>query len=322
MDQEALEKRRIYIYLAISFGIAWITGLVIFLTGGLANSPMIGKNTSLALILLATTYMGAPALANLLTRIITKEGWQNAYLRPKFKSGWVYWLAAWVGPGILTLFGALVFFLIFPKFYDSNLTVLRGMIESSATAAGQDIPAISPWIIVVAQTVQALLIAPLINSLFTFGEEFGWRAYLQPKLLKMMDGRKAILLMGIIWGVWHWPAILMGHNYGLVYPGAPWLGPLAMVWFCIVLGTFIGWVTIKGGSVWPAVIAHAAINGIAGIGALLVQGDVNPLIGPMPMGIVGSVGFTIIMMIILLSSGGLSIPKSTYDDAIAAEKIL
>ena len=321
MENKVLEKKRIYIYLAISFGIAWITGLVIYLTGGLVNSPMVAGNISLALVLLATTYMGAPALANLLTRIITKEGWQNAFLRLNFKRGWRYWLLAWFGPGILTIIGAFVFFLIFPVYYDANLTVLRGMLEGSAATAGLPIAEINPWVIVFAQTIQAMLIAPVLNALPTLGEEFGWRAYLQPKLMNRMDGRRAILLTGVIWGVWHWPAILMGHNYGLVYPGAPWLGPLAMVWFCIVLGTFIGWVTIRGGSVWPAVIAHGAINGIAGIGILLAQGDVNPLLGPMPVGVIGSVGFSIVAMIIMLSSKGLESPKRVIEDAVIVDLI-
>ena len=319
MDNKALEMKRIKIYLAISFGIAWITGLVIYLTGGLADSPKLAGNISLALVLLATTYMGAPALANLLTRIITREGWQNAFLKPKFKSGWRYWLAAWFGPGLLTIAGAFVFFLIFPANYDSGLTMLRGMIEQSSAATGQALPEINPWVIVIAQTIQAILIAPILNAIPTFGEEFGWRAYLQPKLISMMDSRKAILLVGVIWGVWHWPVILMGHNYGLTYPGAPWLGPLAMVWFCIVLGTFIGWVTIRGGSVWPAVIAHAAINGIAAIGALLVQGDVNPLLGPAPTGIIGSIGFSVLAAAILLSAHGLKTQQDVVEDAAAAD---
>lgn len=317
MKNKALDTKRIWIYLAISFGIAWATGLVIYLTGGLVDSPKLAGNISLAFVLLATTYMGAPALANLLTRIITKEGWENAYLRPVFKRSWLYWLLAWVGPGLLTILGAAVFFLFFPQNYDSNLTFLKDMLETSSAATGQALQEINPWIIVIAQTIQAILIAPVINAIPTLGEEFGWRAYLQPKLMSLMDGRNAMLLMGVIWGVWHWPVILMGHNYGLEYPGAPWLGPLAMIWFCFVLGTFIGWLSLKGRSVWPAVIAHAAINGIAGIGALLVQGEVNPILGPMPVGLIGSVGFSIVALVILLSPSGLKLPDEVVADATA-----
>ena len=299
-----LDQKRIFIFLAFAFGIAWTAGLVIYLTGGLVNSPKIFGNLTLAMALLSTMYMGAPTLAHIFTRLITKEGWTNTWLRPNFKRGWLFWLAMWFLPGILTLFGALVFFVIFPQYYDPTLGQLTAMMKASAAAVGQPLPAVNPWIVVAVQTAQALLIAPLINSLFTFGEEFGWRAYLQPKLMAL-GGRKAMLLMGVIWGVWHAPAILMGHNYGLEYPGAPWLGPLAMIWFCFVLGTMLGWATLKAGSVWPAVIGHAAINGIAALGALFVLGNPNPIIGPMPVGLVGSIGFCLLTLILFLLPNGL-----------------
>jgi membrane protease YdiL (CAAX protease family) len=119
-------------------------------------------------------------------------------------------------------------------------------------------------------------------------------------------GRKAMLLIGLIWGVWHWPVILMGHNYGLAYPGAPFLGPLAMVWFTLILGIFLGWATLKGSSVWPAVIGHAAINGIASLGAIFVRGQPNPLLGPLPVGVIGGIGFAIVALLIFISPRGLS----------------
>ena len=100
---------------AFAFGIAWITGLIIYLTGGLTNSPQIVPGISLALVLLATAYMWAPALGNILTRLITREGWKDVGLRPHFKKGWPYWLAGWFLPAVMTLFGAAVFFVLFPQ---------------------------------------------------------------------------------------------------------------------------------------------------------------------------------------------------------------
>lgn len=286
-----MDTKRIYTFLALAFAIAWVTSLVIYLTGGLANSPALveGTGISLALVLLAGPVMWAPALAHLLTRWITGEGWQNLYLRPRLKEGWPYWLAAWFLPGLLTILGLVIYFLLFPGHFDPALGTLREMIS----AAGVELPDINLWTIVAAQVIQALLLAPLVNSPATFGEEFGWRAYLQPKLLPL-GPRKALLWMGLIWGVWHWPVILMGHNYGLDYPGAPFLGPLVMVWFTLVLGIFLGWVAMRSGSVWPAVIGHAAINGIGGLGILFVQGEPNLLLGPAVAGLIGSLGLALL----------------------------
>ena len=71
----------------------------------------------------------------------------------------------------------------------------------------------------------------------------------------------ALLISGVIWGLWHAPLILLGYNY----PGAPgWLGLTAMVGMCIVFGAIFGWLRLRSDSVWPAALAHAAFNGAAG----------------------------------------------------------
>ena len=293
-----VDTKRVLIFLGFAFGIAWITGLVIYLTGGLVNSPVLIEqaNITLALVLLAVVYMWAPALANIFTRLVTREGWANSGLRLNIKRGWPYWLAAWFGPVILTVLGGLVFFAVFPQFFDSQLTVVR----QQFTDLGLPVP--EPLLVVIfAQLAVSVLIAPVINSLFTFGEEFGWRGYLLQKLLPM-GTCKAMIVMGIIWGVWHWPVIAMGHNYGLGYPGAPWLGMLAMVWFTFVVGTFLAWVTVRGGSVWPAVIGHAAVNGIAGAMILFIQGQPSMLLGPAPVGLIGSTAWSVVALWLLFHS--------------------
>ena len=307
---ERLDTKRIGVFLAFAYGIAWAYGLIIYLTGGLANSPQIipGTPITLALVLLAIGYMWAPALAHLLTRLVTREGWRDTFLRPRLRQGWPYWLAAWFVPGLMTIVGAALFFAIFPRFFDPSLSALRRTLEQSVQQTGQELP-FSPWVLVGIQTIAGILVAPLINSLFAFGEEFGWRAYLLPKLLPLGE-RKALLATGVIWGIWHWPVIAMGHNYGLNYPGAPWTGMLVMVWFTVVTGTFLGWAALRGGSVWPAVIGHAAINGISGLGILFVQGEPNSLLGPLPTGLIASVGWTALALWLLAGSRGQLVPMA------------
>jgi len=294
-----LDKRRLLIFLAIAFGIAWATGLVIALTGGIAGSPSLvpGSPYTLAIVLMATAYMGAPAIAHVLTRLITREGWHNLGLRPNFRRGWLFWLAAWVLPAVFTIGGAAVYFLLFPASFDPQLTSVQAML----TQAGASGAAFTPVTLVLFETLQAVLISPLLNSLFTFGEEFGWRAYLLPKLMPL-GSRRAVLVSGVIWGVWHWPVIAMGHNYGLDYPGYPWLGMLLMVLVCIGLGSFLSWVTLRAGSVWPAVIGHAAINGISALGTLALKpGAGNVLLGPLPVGIIGMSAWMLATVLIFAS---------------------
>ncbi|MEA3377288.1 MAG: CPBP family intramembrane glutamic endopeptidase [Chloroflexota bacterium] len=299
-----VDVRRVLIYLGLAFGIAWATSLVIYLTGGLGQSPMLfpEAGVSLALVLLAGPVMWAPAIAHGLTRLLTRERWERVSLRPQLRRAWPYWVAAWLLPGLLTIVGMAAYFLTFPHHYDASLGLLREMLAAQLPE-GAGLEELNVWALAAVQVAQAILIAPILNSVATFGEEFGWRGYLQPELLGL-GTRRALLLTGATWGIWHWPVILMGYNYGFDYPGAPVLGPLAMVWFTVVVGTLLGWLTLRGESVWPAVIGHAALNGVAGLGIIFVRGDPNTLLGPTPVGLIGGIGFTVVAGAILMSVNG------------------
>ena len=103
--------------------------------------------------------------------------------------------------------------------------------------------------------VQSVLLAPILAIVIAFGEEYGWRGYLQNELFKM--GRvRGVLLLGLIWGAWHWPLILMGYNY----PGHPLLGLLLMALYTIGLAIVLGYAVLKTGSVLLAAYLHALNN--------------------------------------------------------------
>jgi membrane protease YdiL (CAAX protease family) len=60
--------------------------------------------------------------------------------------------------------------------------------------------------------LSSLISGVTIGAVFAFGEEYGWRGYLLPKLLPLGEFR-ASLLVGVIWAFWHTPALLAGLNY-------------------------------------------------------------------------------------------------------------
>ena len=184
------------------------------------NSPRVvpGTPITLAVVLLATGYMWAPALAHILTRVVTREGWKDTFLVPRLRRSWPHWIAAWVGPSVLILLGAALFYALFPGYFDASLSAVRAILREAESISGRPLP-LSPWAFVIIHTVQAIVIAPVINGLFTFGEELGWRAYLQPKLMPL-GARRAFILMGVIWGVWHWPVIAMGARLRIDTRGA------------------------------------------------------------------------------------------------------
>src|SRR5262249_3441563 len=144
MDTQ-LDTRRIGIFLAFAFGIAWATGLVIYLTGGLLGGPMLVPSLGLtrAGILVATFYMGAPALAHILTRAITQEGWKDTTFRPEFgQRAWLYWILAWFLFPVLTVLGAALYFAIFPQHFDPAMGFLTARLHA---ATGAKALPLSPW---------------------------------------------------------------------------------------------------------------------------------------------------------------------------------
>ncbi|MDD4775769.1 MAG: CPBP family intramembrane metalloprotease [Syntrophomonas sp.] len=151
--------------------------------------------------------------------------------------------------------------------------------------------------------MQIIVIGPIINIIPTLGEELGWRAYLLPQLRLLLSDRAALVIAGVIHGLWHTPVILMGHNYGLSYSGYPWLGILAMVVFCVWLGIIEGYMTIKINSVIPAAMIHSTINAGAGLAIIMAKSGYNPLLGPSITGIVGGLPFMVWALILFMKTG-------------------
>lgn len=288
-DDAVVDWRRVLIFCLFAFAIAGSAAGYLALNGGLQ-----GGQPGTVLVVLSAWYMPAPAWANLLTRLVTREGWQDLWLQPHLRVAWPAWLIAWLGIPLLVLVGTALYFLIFPSQFDRDYTQVQTLLSQAAETTGQAVP-FGPALFVVIQTAQALLIAPLINALPTLGEEFGWRAYLQQKLMPL-GWRRAMLLMGLIWGAWHWPIIALGYNFGQEYPGAPWTGMLVFAWFTFGLGTILGWLTLRGRSVWPAVIGHGAFNGIANLPTLLVVGTPYMLLGPYAFGLIGSIPLMLVAL--------------------------
>lgn len=99
-----------------------------------------------------------------------------------------------------------------------------------------------------------------------FGEELGWRVYLQDRLFPLLGGYKGVLVLGIIWGIWHYPMNAMGYNF----PGQPILGNALMTVFTIIFGIILSYAVLKTGSIWIAVIMHLINNKLAGVVAVYI----------------------------------------------------
>lgn len=294
MEQKKIETKRILLYLAITFLITF--GYEMLFIWPLAKGTTLEASQTLQLAI--SVVMFFPALGVLLTRLITKEGFRDAKLHVHLKGHVCYYLMAWFGTSILCLLGAVVYYLVYTGRFDISM---HDMIEQQlAVYAKAGIDGVTEDQIRTQQfisLVAAIFLGPALNVITCFGEEWGWRGYLLPKMKEKMSMPLVLLTCGVIWGLWHAPLTAIGHNYGTGYWGFPFTGILAMCFFSTVVGVIFSFLSIKTDSVWPAVIGHGAINSFGSAGLLFHKGEVNMFIGPAPTGILGGCAFIIAAII-------------------------
>lgn len=229
--------------------------------------------------------MFAPLAAAALAGVPVKEmGWG---LRLRGKGKWVF--AAWLGFAVLAFLGAALFFLLFPAAFDAGGATVASQYSEEALAQ-LEAQGLTIQMLILISFAQAFTYAPFLNALFAVGEEAGWRGAMYPMLKARCGVVKGRLLGGAIWGVWHWPIIILaGYNYGTAYWGAPVLGPLLFCVICVGLGVLLDYVYEQTDCIWLPALAHGAFNAFAGLPALLTAPAAleRSTLGPMMIGIVG-----------------------------------
>lgn len=279
MERTRLDRRGVFSFLSITFFITYaIEGALILSGFRITRLPaMYGQ-------LVVAAVMWVPALATVLTiRFITREGF--AIVNFRFGSWKPYVASGLIVPLCFVLIYGLTWLLGLGQPHwavDQYMATLR-------QAGGANIPHMpSPAIILPAMFMATLVMAPFLNGLFGFGEELGWRGYLLPKLM-VLGKPRAYVLLGIVWGLWHLPLILIGFTY----PGHPVLGVVAFMALTITLGIYINELTLRHRSSILAGWVHGVFNSQKlGVWAMLFP-TVNPLIG----GFAGIVGIVVWLLL-------------------------
>jgi len=285
-------------FLSLSFGLAWLCALPLWFTGGLEN-PFF---TIFALVMMFT-----PAISALIVIVFVEKHPDARSRRAALGLGSVhpvgrflrYLAMALVIPPALILaalaVGALVG--VYPADF-VNFSGFEAMLDAQLEALGQAPLPVPIGLLVAAQFLN-VAIGALINTIPALGEELGWRGWLLPRLLPL-GIVPAILISGVIWGLWHAPLILLGYNY----PGAAgWLALAAMVGMTTVVGGVFSWLRIRSASVWPAALAHGAFNAAAGFSLIFIM--VGESFDPLQASILGWTGWLVplALVIVLLATG-------------------
>ena len=258
------------------------------------NGATVDTGSVLKGLIMGAGSMLIPLLAVVFTQLIFKEPVLKG-LDAKFNIK-LSWLIGWLIVPVI-IFVILGITLLMPG---ANWNTDS---ETMQTAMSQMPAGLGVWGVIAITIVSGLFAGITINALFAFGEEIAWRGY----LIKLFQGKKFLttaLCIGIIWGLWHAPIILNGHNY----PQHPVAGIFMMIAVCLSMTPALMYFRMKSGSVIVAAIMHGTINATAGV-ILFVVSPYNDLIHG-AAGLAGIIGF-------LLFDIGLYI----YDRYISKDKI-
>ena len=237
---------------------------------------------------LASLYMLLPLMTAVVLQKVDKEKLTSTGLL-RFKISWS-WLVAWMLPVVIVLITIFVNTLLPGCEYNTDMSSMIPL--DSATEEQREMLSMfmNPTVMIVVTIVSGLFAGVTINALFAFGEEYGWRNYLV-SALKEKKFICASVFIGIVWGLWHFPLILLGHNY----PQHSVVGVFMMVIFCVLASFVETYFVMKTKSVFPAAIFHGTINAVAGLNVILIKGG-NDLLN----GMTGLSGFFVMAVVVIM----------------------
>ena len=291
--------KKAILFIGLTFFFNYLLVILYFALGGKWAMP--------GSLIVATSYMFIPMIVVIVVqKLIYKEPLREP-LGISFKLN-RWFLVAWLLPPTVA-FATLGVSLLFPGVeYSPEMTGMferfkfiltpeqLKQMESQATT----FPVHPIWI----GLVQGLVAGITINTIAGFGEELGWRGLLQ-KELGHMGFWKSLATVGIIWGVWHTPIILQGHNY----PEHPLAGVFMMIIFTLLLSPIFSYVRLKAKSVIAAAIIHGSLNATVGLSIMVIKGG-----NDLTVGVTGLAGFIVL--------GLVNIGLFVYDRILTKEPIM
>ena len=262
-------KKQILTYIIVSFGFSWGIAAIMWQMGGL-SSPAAAQ--------FMFPFMMGPGIAGLVCAWRFNAGERKEALG--FTGGWNLWLLwAWlIGVGLVAL--ALVVSLIGPDVdYRAPIEGVKEVVAAQGLDLGGQldmVPGMNTTLI-----LSTVLLGAAINVPLMLSEELGWRGWLWHHL-RPKGFWTATFWIGLLWGLWHIPVIVMGHNY----PGMPIWGPILFTLFCLLYSPIFSYIREKSGAIWAPCVLHGTMNACAGM-AIMMQTNMD-----MPWrGVVGIGGF-------------------------------
>lgn len=227
-------SKKIAVFLVLTFAFSSVFYYLVLTTHSFPSSYGLG-------------IMWCPGLAAILTQLIFNRslrgmGWKPGQGR--------YLLASYFLPLVYTFIVYAIVWLVGLGRFDPP--ALEKFISEANGPASTPFGAVGTYFAIM------LTLGFVINCFAALGEEIGWRGLLVPELAKNLSFPMTALVSGGIWAVWHWPIILSGEYNST---GTPlWFGLICFTIMVIGISFPLAWLRLKSGSLWGAVLLHAAHN--------------------------------------------------------------
>jgi uncharacterized protein len=287
-------RKKILQFILLAFLISWSVALATYLLHVTYGSIPF-------LIMIAVGYMPAPAYATLILQKLVHRGslqpygftLKNISLRWLLitTAGFVWFIVLGTFV-VIAVLGNVFGVALFGRIDFSEAAFLHQLTVFSRGAFGevpQHVP-IPPVAIFLLALVQGSIAGFTFNLPFTFGEELGWRGLMLRETQKA-GFLRSNLFIGVVWGVWHAPIIVQGHNF----PGHPLAGIFMMILFTTALSFPMAYCRFKSRTILGPSALHGMFNPLGMLTVFFVVGA-NPLFG-FVAGIAG------IAVILLLAAG-------------------
>ena len=288
------EKRQLLIFGLVAFGVPYLMGLAMWYvyraggdTSAFANAQMMYPAAGAMLALLATNkgkrplprlfYIGFLALTGLMALCCLASVFAPAL-------PWLTVVSLVLIGGSLVLWGLYLadgkrrrtagglrltqtggsspvwMVLLFLALYLGRLLLLAAAAKLSDPAVTLEQLGFSTNWLYTAINFAALPLNFFLAFAAFFGEEYGWRGFLQPLLQKRFGLRGGVVLLGVLWGFWHLPLNVF------YYSPSTWLQSLTnQIVLCVCLAVFFGYAQLKTRTVWVPVILHYLNNNLIAV---------------------------------------------------------
>ena len=236
--------------------------LFVLCTAFIVGMKMLGQQGNY----LAQGYMMTPAIAAIITRLFFYQPrFADANLRfGKIKDYFRFWLIS-VG---ITALSYVLFTVLGSITWDFTGQVFLDRLAQQFSAAGQDMnaslpPGLTPQMMLMIYFIGGLTVFNILPGVITgFGEEFGHRGFMFPRLYQI-NPWVGIVIGGLIWYAWHLPLALV-----MPQPAEYPLWQMALTFIILAIGsvctfTYLAYIYVKTESVWVTAIAHIAMNNSA-----------------------------------------------------------